>query len=90
MYYLGQSLQKKNLDTLSRQNCAHFLSAQNATKTLSFGNIKASAKSSHHEDFAHVLIFGWFGNVFFVMSVQKLAILVGRSDINFLQSRYRW
>ncbi len=48
---------------------------QNTTKTLPFGNVNASAKSSHHEDFADVLTFGWFGDAFFIISAQKLVIL---------------
>ena len=39
-------------------------------------NVKAAAKSSHHEDFAEALTFGWFGGTFLSMSAQKLAILV--------------
>jgi hypothetical protein len=42
---------------------------------LPFGqNVKAFAKSSHHENFAHDLTFGWFGNRFSVLSVQKSAV----------------
>ena len=68
---------KKKLDTLLRlrQNHAHFLHTRNETKTLPFGNVKASAKSSHHEDFADVFTFGWFGGAFFIMGAQKSAIL---------------
>ena len=38
-------------------------------------NDEAFPKSSHHEDFGNVLTFGWFGDAFFVMSVQNFAIL---------------
>jgi len=72
---LSRSKKKIKLDTLLRQNHAHFLRTQNATKTLPFGNVKASAKSSHHEDFADVLTFGWFGGAFFIMGAQKSAIM---------------
>jgi hypothetical protein len=39
--------------------------------------VKAAAKSSHHEDFAGALTFGWLRGAFLSMSVQKLAILAG-------------
>ena len=38
-------------------------------------NVKAALKSWHHEDFEATLTFGWFGDAFFVVSTQKLAIL---------------
>ena len=37
--------------------------------------VKASAKSSHHEDCATVLTFGLFGSAFCVMNAQKSAFL---------------
>ena len=46
--YLALSLgkkQKKNLDTQHRLMYAHFLRTQNALKTLTFSNVKTSAKS---------------------------------------------
>jgi hypothetical protein len=39
-------------------------------------NAKACAKSSLHENFAHAFTFGWFSDVFSVLSAQKLAMLV--------------
>ena len=38
-------------------------------------NVKACAKSSHYENVAHPLTYGWFGDVFFVLIAQKLVIL---------------
>ena len=56
----------------------HNLCALITTPKLPFRqNVKACAQSSHHEDFAHALTFWWFGDVFSVLSAQKLAILVG-------------
>ena len=40
-------------------------------------NDKACETSSWHEDVSHALTFGWFGDAFFVMNVQNLAILAG-------------
>jgi len=76
--YLAQSLSQKKrirLDTPCRHIYAQFLHTFTATKTSPFHNVKTCAKSSHHEDFAHALIFGWFGDAFLSTSVQKLAIL---------------
>jgi hypothetical protein len=70
----------------------HAICALITTPKLPFSpNVKACAKSSHHEDFVHALTFGWFGDVFLfsVLSAQQLTIF-GQSYINFLQSRYCW
>jgi hypothetical protein len=76
--YLAQSLcQKKNkkLDTLPRQNYACLLHTQMQPKLPCCPNVIPALKSSLHEDFEARLTFGWFGDVFLSMSVQKLAIL---------------
>ncbi len=54
---------------------AHLLHACTATHSFPYGNVKACAKSSHHEDLAHALTFGWFGDAFVSTSVQNLANL---------------
>jgi hypothetical protein len=38
-------------------------------------SVKACTKSSHHDVFVYALSFGWLGDVFSVLIVQKLAIL---------------
>ena len=57
----------------------HAICALITTPKLPFSlNVKACAKSSHHEYFAHAFTFGWFGDVCSVLSAQKFAILANR------------
>ncbi len=52
-----------------------FCALKTQPKLYHFQIVKASPKSSHHEDFGNVITFGWFGGGCSVLIVQKLAIL---------------
>jgi hypothetical protein len=65
---------RRNSTSRPRYIVAHYSMLMRHPKQSFLPNIKACAKSSsHREDFAHALIFGWFDDALLVMSVKNLA-----------------